>query len=86
MSLEPETDREIFISLNGEVKQLRETIERFGGALMILEQTKFVNHENRINALEKSEDERKGMWKFVVAVGIILSIASTVIAIKMFTP
>jgi len=83
--MEPETDREIFISLNGEVKQLRETIERFGTSLMTLENTKFANHEVRIASLERTEHERSGMWKLVLAIGILLSIASATILVKIFS-
>jgi len=85
MNMEPETDREVFISLNGEVKALRETIERFGLALMNLENTKFANHELRISSLEKTENERSGMWKLILAIGVILSIASATILVKLFS-
>ncbi len=62
MNMEPETDREVLISLNGEVKALRETIERLEASLMTLENTKFANDEIRITTLEKSEHERSGIW------------------------
>lgn len=85
MNMEPETDREVFISLNGEVKALRETIERFGASLMTLENTKFANHEIRITTLEKSEHERSGMWKLILGIGVLLSIASATILVKLFS-
>jgi len=83
--MEPETDREIFISLNAEVKQLRETIERFGTSLVTLENTKFANHELRIASLERIEHERSGMWKLILGILTILSIASATILVKIFS-
>jgi len=82
--IEPQTEREIYISLSGEVKSLRESIERFGNQLLSLENNKFSNHELRIEGLERIEQERKGMWKLVVGIGLFLSIAVSVIAIKIF--
>ena len=84
MEFTPSTDREIYQSLNNEIKNLREAIERFGGQLFNLETNKFTNHELRIEALERIEQERKGMWKLILAVGVFLSIAVSVIAVKLF--
>ena len=84
MELKPETEREIYINLNNEVRNLRDAIERFGNQLLNLETTKFNNHEARIEALEKIEQERRGMWKLILAIGIFLSIAVSVIALKIF--
>lgn len=84
MEFTANTEREIYMSLNNEVQKLRETIERFGTALLHLENTKLNSHELRIEALERSEQERKGMWKMVIGIGIFLSIAISILTIKTF--
>lgn len=84
MNLTPETDREIYISLNNEVQKLRETIERFGAALLNLENNKFNNHEQRIETLEKIETERRGMWKLFIVIQVIIAITIGVLTIKAF--
>lgn len=84
MNLKPETEREIYMSLNNEVQKLRETIERFGAALLNLESNKFNNHELRIEALEKTETERKGMWKLAMAFQAVIAIAIGILTIKAF--
>ena len=84
MDIKPETEREIYLNLNNEVRNLSAAIERFGAQLLNLENTKFNNHELRIENLERTEQERKGMWKFVIGIGIFLSIAVSMIALKTF--
>jgi len=84
MDLKPTTEREIYINLNNEIHNLREAIDRFGTQLLNLETKKFDNHEMRISNLEDRETERKGMWKLILAIGIFLSIAVTILTIKTF--
>lgn len=85
MNLKPETDREIYLSLNNEVQKLRETIERFGAALLNLENNKFNNHEERIEALEKIETERRGMWKMFIVIQVVIAVTIGILTIKSFT-
>lgn len=84
LNLQPETEREFFLSFNNEIKNLRETIERFGQSLINLENTKFNNHELRLNILEKIESERKGMWKFILICGTIMGLLLSILTIKTF--
>ena len=84
MDLKPTTEREIYLSLNNEIHNLHEAINRFGTQLLNLETNKFNNHELRIGTLERQESERKGMWKLILAIGIFLSIAVTILTIKAF--
>lgn len=82
--MEPVTDREALISFSGEIKNLRETIERFGSSLLNLENNKFVNHETRLATLESDKSERKGAVKFLIFIGTFLGILLTILTIKSF--
>lgn len=84
MALEPETDREAMIELSGDIKELRAAIERFGTQLLNLETTKFNNHELRIEALEGKEQERVGMWKFIIGARVVFGVILTILTIKTF--
>lgn len=84
MDIQTLTEREIMISLNGEVKQLRETIERFGDSLIRLENTRIAATENRIAKLEAIETERGGVWKFFKVVVAIMGAIISYLTIRSF--
>lgn len=80
--MEPITDREIMIRLDGNVTQLKDSIERFAKALEELETTKFKDHESRIAKLERFQHELGGVYKFIGIISLILGIIAVVIGIK----
>ncbi len=75
--MEPITDREELITLNGEIKQLRQTIERYGEALLRLEDTKINDQEERITKIERWWSEWQGVYKLVSLLALALGIFST---------
>lgn len=82
--MEPETDREEIILLNVEMKQLRESLDRFGNALLNLENNKFEALSQRVDSLEMNEAERDGAYKFMKLIGIVLAICVSILTIKSF--
>lgn len=81
MALEPKTDREAMIELSGDIKSLRETIERFGKALIHLETKKVDNHEARLDELFLWKNEINGGWKLVLMASFILGAIATLLGI-----
>lgn len=75
--MEPNTDREIMIRLDGNVNSLREAIERFAKALENLEETKIKEHELRLTKIEKWMAEWSGAYKIIAVAALVLGIIAT---------
>lgn len=76
--MEPTTDREILIQLDGNVQQLRDSIVRLGDTIEKLEETKIKDHEVRLNVLEKWYSEFSGAYKVAIIIALMLGIFSTI--------
>lgn len=79
--MEPITDREIMIRMDGNFIQLSNSIDRVVKVLEHLEAVRFKDHEIRINKMEKRWDEQIGAYKVIALTGLILSV---VLAVKIF--
>ena len=82
-AMEPITDREIMIRLDGNVSSLKESIDRFAKSLEELEQTKVKDHELRLNTIEKWVSEWSGAYKIVAIVALILGLIATFKSFKI---
>lgn len=80
--MEPITDREIMIRLDGNVTHLSQAIERFANALEKLETIKIKDHELRIKKVERFVSEWAGAYKIIAIVGLVLGIVSLIMGIK----
>lgn len=81
--MEPQTDREWIMQVDGKVDRMCEAVERLAEAVEKFETTKYQDHENRIALLEKKENERNGMYKFFIGIVTILGAISTYILIRI---
>jgi len=80
--MEPTTDREIMIQLDGNIKSLREAIERFAESLEHLEQNRIRTIENRVTKLEKFVSEWSGAYKLIAIGALILSLINLALKIN----
>lgn len=79
--MEPITDREFMIRMDGNFVQLSNSIDRVVKVLEHLETVRFEDHESRINKMEQRWDEQIGAYKVIALLALIISIVS---AIKIF--
>lgn len=79
--MEAITDREIMIQLDGNIKELKNAIEKFAKSLENLEETKIKELENRVTKVEKWVSEWSGAYKIIA---IIALVGNIVLAIKVF--
>lgn len=79
--MEAITDREIMIQLDGNIKQLKDAIEKFAKSLENLEETKIKDLEARVLKLEKWKSEWSGAYKIIAIVALVGTIIT---AFKVF--
>lgn len=80
--MEPTTDREIMIKMDGKVDRMCEAVERLADSVEKLETVKFQDHETRISKIEKWQSEWSGAYRVVAIAALILGAIAT---IKSFT-
>lgn len=90
MSIDLQTDREILINMDGRIAIMDSKLDAFKDALQDivnsfkeLEAVQIADHEKRIKGLEKREDERNGIYKFIMFIIALLGAAWTWLLIKM---
>lgn len=81
--MQPATDREWIIQVDGKVDRMCEAVERLAEAVEKFETTKYQELELRIQALEKKENERNGMYKLFMFMVVVLGAISTYILIRI---
>lgn len=80
MALEPQTERELLLQLNSDVKvmkegftqsidRLNETIDEFGETLKVMEEHKLVAIQKEIDELKAWRQELKGGYKLILIFG-----------------
>jgi len=89
--ISPVNEGERIIKLDGKIDNLNikfdevcKSLERVVNALEKLETTRLADHETRIAILESKENERRGMYKIVIFLGVLLSIGIAILTIKSF--
>lgn len=92
MPLEPSTDGEKIIQLDGKIDKLDskidtvcESIDRVVKALEQLEVGRVTDHETRISRIEKWQSEWSGAYKVMTIASLILGIIATVLIIATYT-
>lgn len=80
--MEPTTDREIMIQLDGNIQSLRQAIEKFAESLEKLEEGKIKNLEERVTKIEKFVSEWAGAYKLIAVGALILSLISLALKFK----
>jgi len=89
--IKPANEGERIIKLDGKIDILNnkfddvcKSLERVVSALEKLETTRLADHETRLAVLESKENERRGMYKIVIFLGVLLSIGIAILTIKSF--
>lgn len=70
---EPQTDRELLLQLNQQLKGLTESITEFSKTLKYLEDKKIAGLEARIDSFDKWRDQISGGWKLAVGIWVVLT-------------
>lgn len=70
---DPQTDRELLLQLNQNVKGLTESINEFSRTLKYLEDKKIAGLEARIDGIDKWRDQISGGWKLAVGIWVVLT-------------
>lgn len=78
---EPQTDRELLLTLNTKIEGLSDAIDRFSVTLKDIEEKKMGKLENRIDELENWQQQVNGGWK---SFGILTAILSALALILSF--
>lgn len=88
--IEPQTDREILIRMDGRLTTMDAKLDSFKDSLKEivvafkeLETIRIEDHEKRLKAIEKREDERNGIYKFVMFVVALMGATLTWLMIKL---
>lgn len=81
MAIDPETDREILITLDSKVDKLCESIERLAISLEKLETKKVNDLDDRMTKIEKWRNEWGGAY---IILAIAALVTSLVVAVKTF--
>ena len=69
----PKTDRELLLKLNGEIKNLAESIYNFGEVLKTFEEKRIVAVEKRLDKIEGVWQQVSGAWKLGIILWSILT-------------
>jgi hypothetical protein len=77
--MEPTTDREIMIKMDGKVDRMCEAVERLARSVEKLETVKFQDHEKRLARLEKKDNEWGGVYRFFVILALTISVVTGLI-------
>lgn len=77
--MEATTDREVMIQIDGKVDRMCEAVERLADAVEKLETVKFQDHELRLLALEKRDNEWGGVYRFFVIAALTISVFTGII-------
>jgi hypothetical protein len=77
--MEPTTDREIMIKMDGKVDRMCEAVERLADSVEKLETVKFLDHEKRLARLEKKDNEWGGVYRFFVITALAISVVTGLI-------
>ena len=80
--MEPITDREIMMQIDGKLDRFADSMERFAVAIDNLEKVKFEQHEKRISKLEKFKYQIIGALILITSVDVIINIYKVLIEIK----
>ena len=70
---DPQTDRELLLQLNQQLKGLTESINEFSKTLKYLEDKKIAGLEARIDGFDKWRDQISGGWKLAVGIWVVLT-------------
>lgn len=81
---EPKTDRELLLQLNGNVRNLADSIEKFSESLEKIEVEKIQALDKRIGSLEKVWLQISGAWRFVLVMWSILTATGLIGLLKWF--
>lgn len=79
----PQTDRELLLQLNQEIKGLAASISDFSKTLKYLEDKKIAGLEERLDSIDKWRDQISGGWKLAVGIWVVLT-GGAIAAIKAF--
>lgn len=77
--MEPQTDREIIIQVDGKLDSLTQNVERLATIVERLETTKFEELDERIKSLEKFQNQWGGV---LIAFNIIIAIIAIYVGFK----
>lgn len=91
MAIEPQTDREILVSLSKDMEQMKSTfaasierlsdsIDRFGESLKELDEGKIMEISTRLKSIEDWKQQIVGAWKFIGVLWIVATAAAVYIA------
>lgn len=76
--IEPKTDRELIISLSGQIENLAHSIDEFGNKLLKLEEGKVAEHDKRLLKIENRNLRQDGairlvaiIWSVLTGIGIV---------------
>lgn len=77
----PQTDREFMMEMKGELSRLSDVISRLDRTLIEIETDRLKSIDTKIFDIQTWRSQMDGVWKAVVAAGLILSIAAMIVAI-----
>lgn len=81
---QPQNDREFLIQLSAHMDKLSDSIDNLSTVVMNVEVKRIAPLEIRIAEFLKWKSEMNGVWKAVLALSVLLSITSFIIAIAHF--
>jgi hypothetical protein len=70
---EPQTDRELLLQLNGDIKGLTASVERLNDILIDMRETEIKELHKKVYDLEKWKSELSGGWKLVAIIWAVIT-------------
>ena len=74
--MEPETDREFAIEMNGNIRALTAEIKHLAENIKVMDENRISPMETRLTILEKWQNNFDGGWKAVIVILTLLTIVS----------
>lgn len=75
---EPQNDRELLLSLNGQIERLSDAIDSFSKTLQDIEEKKIAVLDGRLKQLEEWRAQLSGGWKLAIGLWVV---STTVVAL-----
>jgi len=80
---DPQTDRELLLQLNGDLRGLREGVERLNEILIDMRDKDIKILQDKVSAFEKWKSEISGGWKLAIVIWTVIT-GGIVAAVKAF--
>ncbi len=77
--MEPETDREFMIEMNGNIRSLTAEIRHLAENIKNMEENRITPVEKRLTIVEKWQNNFDGGWKVAIVLVTLLTIASLIL-------